>query len=63
MNRLIVLSGVPGSGKSYFSASFKAKKEKHVYIISSDALRKNNQSIHIFRQRKSEFVGNPLFSL
>ena len=40
MNRLIVLSGVPGSGKSYFSASFKAKKEKHVYIISSDALRK-----------------------
>ena len=40
MNRLIVLSGVPGSGKSYFSASFKAHKEKHVYIISSDALRK-----------------------
>ena len=40
MNRLIVLSGVPGSGKSYFSSSFKRAKNKHVYIISSDQLRK-----------------------
>ena len=40
MNHLIVLSGVPGSGKSYFSASFKNAKNKHVYIISSDQLRK-----------------------
>ena len=39
MNHLIVLSGVPGSGKSYFSASFKKAKNKHVYIISSDQLR------------------------
>ena len=41
MNRLIVLSGVPGSGKSYFSASLKAAIKKHVYIISSDELRLN----------------------
>ena len=41
MNRLIVLSGVPGSGKSYFSASLKAAVKKHVYIISSDELRFN----------------------
>lgn len=40
MNYLVVLSGVPGSGKSYFSHALKAKKKKHVYIISSDALRK-----------------------
>ena len=46
MNKLIVLSGVPGSGKSYFSSSFKLAIKKHVYIISSDELRKmilNNQ--------------------
>ena len=40
MNYLIVLSGVPGSGKSYFSNALKAKKSEGVYIISSDALRK-----------------------
>ena len=40
MNRLIVLSGVPGSGKSYFSNALKEKNNEHVYIISSDALRK-----------------------
>ena len=40
MNRLIVLSGVPGSGKSYFSNALMKDKEKHVYIISSDQLRK-----------------------
>ena len=39
MNRLIVLSGVPGSGKSYFSSLLKREKKTHVYIISSDALR------------------------
>ena len=41
MNKLIVLSGVPGSGKSYFSASLKMAIKKHVYIISSDELRLN----------------------
>ena len=41
MNKLIVLSGVPGSGKSYFSASLKAAVKKHVYIISSDEIRLN----------------------
>ena len=39
MNKLIVLSGVPGSGKSYFSAALKKVKKAHVYIVSSDALR------------------------
>ena len=39
MSKLVVLSGVPGSGKSYFSKSLRKKKEGHVYIISSDALR------------------------
>ena len=41
MNTLIVLSGVPGSGKSYFSACLKKAVKKHVYIISSDELRLN----------------------
>ena len=39
MTRLIVLSGVPGSGKSYFSNAIKAEKSKGVYVISSDQLR------------------------
>ena len=39
MNRLIILSGVPGSGKSYFSNALKAEKSEGVYIISSDQLR------------------------
>ena len=39
MSKLIVLSGIPGSGKSYFSKSLKNKKGTHVYIISSDAIR------------------------
>ena len=39
MSKLVVLSGVPGSGKSYFSKCLRKKKEGHVYIISSDALR------------------------
>ena len=39
MNRLIVLSGVPGSGKSYFSNALKAEKSEGVYVISSDQLR------------------------
>ena len=41
MNHLIVLSGVPGSGKSYFSNALKMDKEKHVYVISSDQIRKD----------------------
>ena len=40
MNKLIILSGVPGSGKSYFSNTIKKIKGSHVYIVSSDALRK-----------------------
>ena len=40
MNKLIVLSGVPGSGKSYFSSTIKKIKTSHVYIVSSDQLRK-----------------------
>ena len=39
MSKLVVLSGVPGSGKSYFSKLLRKRKEGHVYIISSDALR------------------------
>ncbi len=34
-----MLSGVPGSGKSYFSAALRKHKGSHVYIVSSDALR------------------------
>ena len=40
MNKLIILSGVPGSGKSYFSKTIKKIKNSHVYIVSSDQLRK-----------------------
>ena len=40
MKKLVVLSGIPGSGKSYFSKSVKEIKGTHVYIISSDAIRK-----------------------
>ena len=40
MNHLIVLSGVPGSGKSYFSNALRENKERHVYVISSDQIRK-----------------------
>ena len=39
MNKLVVLSGVPGSGKSYFSKTLKKVKNSHVYIVSSDELR------------------------
>ena len=39
MGKLIILSGVPGSGKSYFSHVLRDRKGSHVYIISSDALR------------------------
>lgn len=39
MAKLVVLSGVPGSGKSYFSHILRDVKKSHVYIISSDALR------------------------
>lgn len=39
MNKLVILSGVPGSGKSYFSSELKKAKKAHVYIVSSDALR------------------------
>ncbi|MCR5505464.1 MAG: ATP-binding protein [Bacilli bacterium] len=39
MAKLIILSGVPGSGKSYFSHLLRDHKHGHVYIISSDQLR------------------------
>lgn len=39
MAKLIVLSGVPGSGKSYFSDAFRKAVGGHVYIVSSDSLR------------------------
>jgi len=39
MNKLIVLSGVPGSGKSYFSNTLKKVKGSHVYVVSSDSIR------------------------
>ena len=39
MNKLIVLSGVPGSGKSYISLLLKEKRKNHLYIVSSDNLR------------------------
>ena len=39
MNKLIVLSGVPGSGKSYFSKTIKKMKNNHIYVVSSDELR------------------------
>ena len=39
MSKLVVLSGVPGSGKSYFSKALRNRKKGHVYIISSDSLR------------------------
>ena len=40
MKKIVILSGVPGSGKSYFSKTIKEIKGTHVYIISSDNLRK-----------------------
>ena len=40
MNKLIILSGVPGSGKSYFSKTIKKIKNSHVYVVSSDELRR-----------------------
>jgi tRNA uridine 5-carbamoylmethylation protein Kti12 len=39
MAKLIVLSGVPGSGKSYFSDVFRKSIGGHVYDVSSDMLR------------------------
>ena len=39
MAKLIVLSGVPGSGKSYFSDIFRKSVGAHVYVVSSDMLR------------------------
>jgi tRNA uridine 5-carbamoylmethylation protein Kti12 len=39
MAKLIVLSGIPGSGKSYLCSLVKKIKKSHVYVVSSDALR------------------------
>jgi len=41
MKKLIILSGVPGSGKSYLSDTIKKIRRKHVYIVSSDQLRED----------------------
>lgn len=40
MNKLVVLAGVPGSGKSYFSKTLQKVKTSHTYIVSSDEIRK-----------------------
>ena len=40
MKKLVILAGIPGSGKSFFSSSIKEIKGTHVYVISSDAIRK-----------------------
>lgn len=40
MAKLIMMCGVPGSGKSYFSATLTKKAKKHVYLVSSDRLRR-----------------------
>ena len=40
MKKLIVLSGVPGSGKSYFCKQLLNKTCGHTYVVSSDELRK-----------------------
>ncbi len=40
MSKLIVMSGVPGSGKSYLASAIRKKCKSHLYIISSDGLRK-----------------------
>ena len=39
MAKLIVLSGVPGSGKSYFTNTVRKVKGSHVYVVSSDGIR------------------------
>ena len=39
MKKLYILSGIPGSGKSYFSKTIKKIKNSHVYVVSSDELR------------------------
>ncbi|MDR0934826.1 MAG: ATP-binding protein [Erysipelotrichaceae bacterium] len=39
MSKLIVLSGIPGSGKSYLCSLLKKMKRSHVYVVSSDLLR------------------------
>lgn len=39
MSKLIVLAGIPGSGKSYLCSLVKKIKKSHVYIVSSDELR------------------------
>ncbi len=39
MAKLVVLSGVPGSGKSYFTSLVQRKYGGHVYTVSSDNLR------------------------
>jgi len=39
MKTLVVVSGIPGSGKSTFSMLLKEKNKLHTYIVSSDDLR------------------------
>ena len=39
MSKLVVLSGIPGSGKSFFSKLLRKAKGGHVYVVSSDELR------------------------
>ena len=39
MPKLILLAGIPGSGKSYLCSLVKKIKRSHIYIVSSDELR------------------------
>ena len=61
MNKLIILSGVPGSGKSYFSKTIKKIKNSHVYIVSSDELRKEIGA-NYFLLTSLPFSSNAYFS-
>ena len=39
MAKLVVMCGVPGSGKSHFSRAIEAKMGCHVYVVASDKIR------------------------
>ena len=39
MSKLVMMCGVPGSGKSHFTREYKSKVGKHVYVVSSDQIR------------------------
>jgi len=41
MAKLVMMSGIPGCGKSTFSVKLQHYKKSHVYIVASDAVRTN----------------------